>query len=396
MAQTRVGRSANERTVLGLMSGTSCDGVDAVFVSIRARGLQMRVTPLAHQYARYPARLRARLLRVMCPAETTTGELAGLHADVGRFYARAARKAIETCNGGRRPDLIGCHGQTIAHLADRTAGSATLQIGEAAFIAAETRCPVVADFRQADLAAGGQGAPLVPWTDLVLFGDRRVNRALQNIGGIANVTYLPAGGGARDVVAFDTGPGNMVIDELVRIATNDRQSFDTGGRIAARGRVLEGVLARWLRQRYFARRPPKSAGREEFGRPFVARELPRLRAASRRSEDWIATATAFTARSIADAYRQFLPSRRGASVVDEVIVAGGGGANTTLLAMLAEELPGVPVRPMDQYGITIQAKEAISFAMLAAAYLDGVPANLPQVTGAERPCVLGKLCLPPC
>jgi anhydro-N-acetylmuramic acid kinase len=377
---------------------------------------------MGHRHERFPGPLREQLLRVMCPARTTTEEIAGLHSDVGRFYAEAARKAIDKLNGGRRPDLIGCHGQTICHLPGRAAGSSTLQIGEAAFIAAATGCPVVADFRQGDLAAGGQGAPLVPWTDLVLFGDRRIARAVQNIGGIANVTYLPIGAGPKDVVAFDTGPGNMVIDEVTRIATNNRRSFDTAGRIAARGRVLETVLARWLRNDYFARRPPKSAGREDFGRQFVAREMPRLRVASPRPEDWLATATAFTARSIADAYRRFLP--RGTSCrpaprsklrtanskfpplirggrgeiprIDEVIVAGGGAANATLLAMLSAELPGVPIRTMGHYGIGIQEKEAVSFAMLAAAHVDGVPANLPQVTGARRLAILGKLCQPPC
>jgi len=405
---------ADVRFVLGLMSGTSCDGVDAVIVAIRGCGLAMRVTPLAHRHEPYPRALRARLLRAMCPARTSTQELAGLHADVGRFYAAAACRAIDQWGAGRRPDLVGCHGQTICHLADRRTGSATLQIGEAAFVAAATGCPVVCDFRQADLAVGGQGAPLVPWTDLVLFGHPRMARAVQNIGGIANVTFLPAGAAPADVIAFDTGPGNMVIDELVRVVTGGRGAFDVDGGMAARGRVLKRVLSRWLRHPYFLRRPPKSAGREEFGRGFVAKELPRLRAVSNRPEDWLATATAFTAKSIVDAYRRFLPcvkplrspagARRGGRsagiqdavpAVDEILVGGGGAANATLLAMLAGELPGVLIRPMDRDGITARTKEAISFAMLAAAFVDGVPANLPQVTGARYPAVLGKLCLPP-
>ncbi len=388
------------------MSGTSCDGVDAALVAIGGRGLRMRVEPLGCVHTAYPEALRRRLLAVMAPAATRTEELAGLHADVGRFLARAARRAIDRLGRGRGVDLIGCHGQTVCHLPGRAEGRAGLQIGEAAFIAAACGTPVVCDFRQADFAAGGQAAPLVPWTDLVLFGDRRLSRAIQNIGGIANVTYLPAGAGPADVVAFDTGPGNMIIDELVRIVTGGRRSYDRDGRMAAAGRPLQPVLDRWLRHPFFARGLPKSAGREEFGRAFVERELPRLRAASRRAEDWIATATAFTARTIAEAYRRFLPGRGGErsrrlarrnvlTPVDEVIVAGGGAANATLLAMLAAELPGTPVRTMDAVGIPIAAKEAISFAMLAAAFMDGVPANLPQVTGARRPAVLGKLCLPP-
>jgi len=377
------------------MSGTSCDGVDAVVVCIRGGGLAMRTRLLAHTHNAYPARLRRRLLAAMCPSATTTGEIVALHAEVGRFFAHAGREAVNRRNGGRPPDLIGSHGQTIGHLPHLPAGVATLQIGEPAHIAAALGCPVVADFRQADVAVGGQGAPLVPWTDFVLFRHRRNSRALQNIGGIGNVTYLAAGGDAAEVIAFDTGPGNMVIDDLMRRVTNNRLSFDRDGRFAARGHVLEPVLARWLRHPFFARRPPKSAGREDFGRSFVERELPRLRAASSRAEDWVATATAFTTRSIADAYRRFLPRRHGRLAVDEIILCGGGAANITLRAVLANELPEIPIRSIDEYGIPVQAKESLSFAMLAAACVDGVPANLPQVTGAERPAILGKLCQPP-
>ena len=372
-------------------------------VRIRGRGLRMAAQLMGHMHVDYPADLRRRLLAAMCPAETTTQELAALHADLGRFLGRVGRRAIRALTRGQRPHLIGSHGQTIAHLPGRPGGPATLQIGEAAWIAQATGCPVVSDFRQADMAAGGEGAPLVPWTDWLLFRDRHRSRAVQNIGGIANVTYLPAGRGPEAVIAFDTGPGNMIIDELVRVATRGRQTFDRDGRLAARGRVLDGVLARWMGLPYFRRRPPKTAGREEFGRGFVARELPRLRAASDRPEDWIATATAFAAKSIADAYRRFLPRRDGPAgagaraagrgpAIDEVLVCGGGAANPALLSMLAGHLPAVVIRSIQAYGIPPQAKEPLSFAMLAAAFEDGVPANLPQVTGARRPAVLGKLC----
>ncbi|MBN1490840.1 MAG: anhydro-N-acetylmuramic acid kinase [Phycisphaerae bacterium] len=383
------------RCVFGMMSGTSCDGVDVARVHIRGRGLDMRITPAGHLHTPYPAALRRRALAIMCPAETTTQELAGLHVDLGRFFARAACEAIERLNGGRAPAMIGSHGQTICHLPNRQGGGTTIQLGDATVIAAAAGCPVVSDFRQADMALGGQGAPLVPWTDFVLFRHARRSRAAQNIGGIANVSYVPAGAGPEDVIAFDTGPGNMVIDALARIATDDRQSYDRNGAMAAKGHVLEAVLRRWLRHPYFRRKLPKSAGREDFGHEFVARELPRLRRASRRSEDWLATATAFTAHSIADAYRRFLPTANGRPRVDELIVTGGGAANMTLLAMLAKQLPGIRVATIDQYGIGIQEKEAVSFAMLAAAHVDGVPANLPQVTGASAPAILGKLAHPP-
>jgi len=388
-------KPAQEQFVLGLMSGTSCDGVDAALAGIRGHGLNMRVRLLAHVHQAYPSRLRRRLLEVMCPSATTTGEIVRLHADVGRFFGHAGRKVIETWNDGRPPDLAGSHGQTIGHLPHLASGAATLQIGEPAYIAAALGCPVVADFRQADVAVGGQGAPLVPWTDFVLFRHPRIARAVQNIGGISNVTYLPPGDDPDEVIAFDTGPGNMIIDELMRRITHGRQSLDRNGEVAARGRVLEPVLARWLRGPFFARRPPKSAGREDFGQGFVKHELPRLRAASSRAEDWIATATAFTARSIADAYRRFLPRRHGRPAVNEIIVCGGGAANAALRNMLASELAGIPIRTIDEFGIPSLAKEALSFAMLAAAHMHGVPANLPHVTGASCPVILGKLCQPP-
>lgn len=377
------------------MSGTSCDGVDAVMTTITGRGIDMRVAFRGHLHVPYPAALRRRLLSAMCPASTTTQELAFLHAETGRFFGHVACRAITTLNGGRKPDAIGSHGQTICHLPDRPGNGCGLQIGEPAWIAAATGCRVVADFRHADLAVGGQGAPLVPWTDYVLLRHPGLSRAVQNIGGIANVTWLPAGGGAEDVVAFDSGPGNMLIDELARIATGGRQSFDRNGRLAARGRVLPAVLASWLRHPFLRRRPPKSAGREQFGKRFAEQELPRLRKASERREDWLATATAFTAHTIADAYHRFLPKRGGRPKVDEVILCGGGAANPTLVRMLGNELRGTTVRSIEDFGIPIQAKEALSFAMLASAFLDAAPANLPQVTGARSAAVLGKLCCPP-
>lgn len=378
-----------------MMSGTSCDGTDSVLIEIAGRGAKMKTRLIGHRNEEYPDALRRRLLAVMCPAKTTTEELAALHADLGRWYAKAARRAMTRFKLSRGPDLVGSHGQTICHLPRRREGAAMLQIGEPAWIAAELGCPVVADFRQADLAAGGEAAPLVPWTDYVLLRHPRRRRAVQNIGGIANVTYLPAGATPADVVAFDTGPGNMIIDELVRILTHGRQEYDHGGKIAARGRVLPAILSRWMRHPFLKRTPPKSAGREQFGRLFVRGELPRLRAASRRSEDWVTTATAFTACSIADAYRRFLPSRRNEPAVDEVILCGGGAANATLRRLLAAELPAASVLSIEEFGIPIQAKEALSFAMLAAAFVDGEPANLPQVTGAKSRVLLGKLCLPP-
>lgn len=338
----------------------------------------------------------------MAPASTSTEEIARLHADLGEAFADAARSAIEEASSGQRPSLIGLAGQTVCHLPGRSGRSVTLQLGEPARVAARTGLPVVAEFRQSDVAAGGQGAPLVPWADWVCFRDATSPRMVQNIGGIGNVTWLPPGGGVDDIVAFDTGPGNMIIDGLVAKCTEGRERMDRDGRRAARGRVLDDVLADWLKHPFFRRKPPKTTGRETFGRAFVEAEWPRLRRAGGTPDDWIATATALTARSIARACRRFLPGCRilpagrakKCQFFGTMIVVGGGARNPTLMAMLAAEMPGLAVRPVSSLGIPDQAKEAMSFALLAAARLDETPANVPQATGAHRPAVLGQLVCP--
>ena len=259
------------------MAGTSGDGIDAACVRIRGVGADMRVELVLHHHKPFPASLRRRLAAAMAPADTTTQEIARLHADLGDAFGRAAEAAINKLPPRHRPTLVGLAGQTVCHLPDRRPGrTVTLQLGDPARVAARTGLSVVADFRQSDVAAGGQGAPLVPWTDWVLFCHPKIDRIVQNIGGIGNLTWLPAGGGQEDVVAFDTGPGNMIIDGLAALASRGRESMDRDGRRAARGRVLEGVLNAWLRHPYLTRRPPKSTGREEFGRVFIERELPRL------------------------------------------------------------------------------------------------------------------------
>jgi len=397
----------SERIVIGINSGTSADGVDAAVCRIKGRGLRMRVEYLGMASRRYPTDLRARILAVMAPAATRTEELGALHRDIGLAFAGTAQAALKKLKL-EGVDLIGSHGQTVGHYptAGRSAGKRatgwSLQLGDPAVVAAALEAPVVANFRQADLAMGGQGAPLVPWTDYVLFSDRKCARVLQNIGGIANLTYLSAGGAPEDVIAFDSGPGNMVMDALTQRLTNGRQAFDRGGRLAARGKVNETVLAALLQHPYFKRKPPKSCGREEFGAAFVEAQLNAFARYKLSTVDWLATATALTARSIARAYQRL-------GRIDEVILCGGGAKNVTLVRMLREQLvvparqkSGAPaplglgdnshssrITRMDEYGIPSQAKECVSFAMLAAARMDGVPANLPQVTGARRAVVLG-------
>lgn len=405
-----VGKHRRVRYALGLMAGTSADGIDAAIVRIVGEGESMRVRFLHHYHMPYKRDLRRRLLAVMAPAATATEEIARLHATLGEAFGEAAKRAIQQVQRRQRPSVISLSGQTICHLPhDRNGVTVTLQLGSAAHVAAMAGVPVVSDFRQSDVAAGGQGAPLVPWTDWVLFHDDRRSRAIQNIGGIGNVTWLPAGGGPADVVAFDTGPGNMVIDEIVARASDNRRRMDRDGHMAGRGTVIESILARWMRHPFLRKQPPRTTGREEFGRTFVDRYWPILKTSSLRSEDWIATATAFTARSIADSYRRFIPrlaenvwppttafaedwlggGRADRDVQIQIVLTGGGSRNRTLRRMLEMELPGVSIVRIDDLGIPDQAKEAVSFAMLAVARLDGVASNLPQVTGANKAVTLG-------
>ncbi len=403
------------RIVLGLNSGTSADGIDAAACEIRGRGTAMRVRVIGHVATRYPDDLRERLLSVMAPAQARTEDICRLHSAIGLAFARAAQRARRILGLGQ-VDLIGSHGQTICHLPPRkSAGGArqrgdgetgTLQIGDASIIAAELGAPVVSDFRHADMAVGGQGAPLVPWTDFVLFQGEKSSRVIQNIGGIANLTWLPAGGGADDVVAFDCGPGNMIIDALVRHFTKGKQSYDRNGRLAARGRADERLFAAMSSgvDPFLLMPPPRSLGREEFGEPFVQTLLTAHDRSELRMEDWIATATHLTAQTIGLSYALHLGgARRGASRqrdglgIDEVILCGGGARNQTLVELLRGYLAalndGAPVSvlPMDELGISSQSKECVSFAMLAAACVDRVPANLPGVTGARRRVVLGQV-----
>ncbi len=409
------------------MAGTSGDGIDAACVRISGRGGDMRAHLVLHRHFNFPRNLRRRLMAAMAPAATSTEEIARLHADLGEAFAVAAIDTAGQLGKRLQPCLIGLAGQTVCHLPGRRAyRTVTLQLGDAARVAERTGLPTVSEFRQADVAAGGQGAPLVPWTDWVLFRHPTIARGVQNIGGIGNVTWLPPGATAEEVVAFDTGPGNMIIDGLVAEITGGRAFMDRDGRLARRGRVLPEVLAAWLSHPFLRQRLPRTTGRETFGRPFIEQELPRLRAASDRSEDWVATATAFTARTIADACRRLnerppvsgnprarrsqtvapdraavpkssitsLRASSAAQPVCELIVAGGGARNPALMAALAAELPRATIRPIDALGIPADAKEALSFALLAAACADRVPANLPQATGAARPAVLGTWRMP--
>jgi anhydro-N-acetylmuramic acid kinase len=401
----------NSMIVTGVMSGTSADGINVAIVRIGEKTSETagarfhkRITQngqanplhkiklLGHAEFSYPAKVRAAVLAAMNATGASVADLSRLNSLLGELYADAV---LATARRFRtKVDLVGCHGQTLYHQGDPQAFlghkiTTTWQTGEAAIIASRVGAPVVSDFRPADMAAGGKGAPLVPYLDYLWFRDAQIGRVVQNIGGIANLTAISPGATANDLVAFDTGPGNMVIDAVTEKLFG--QPFDRGGKIAASGEVMEPVVAKILRRRFFQALPPKTAGREEFGREFV-REF--LRACGRvRKPDVVATATALTARSIADAVEQFVIRGAKKKGFHELIVSGGGARNATLIAMLAECLApmGIVVRFSDEFGLPSEAKEATAFAVMAYETWNRRPSNVPSATGATRAAVLGKI-----
>jgi anhydro-N-acetylmuramic acid kinase len=389
------GHFRSSRLAVGLMSGTSLDGVDAALVRISGPAEKPAVRLLSFVNVPYSPALRLRLLKVAGGAACGAAEISRLNFALGEAFAAAA---LRVCRQGRispqRVAFIGSHGQTVFHQGPRrpfpgvaalSQAASTLQIGEPAIIAARTGAPVVADFRPADLAVGGQGAPLVPLVDYLLLRHKRYGIVALNIGGIANVTVIPARATPQKAFGFDTGPGNMVIDALVQHFTRGRKSYDTGGRLAAQGRVIKSLVARVLGLPFFRRKPPKSAGREQFGRVFVARHFLRRRFAAK---DLLRTATELTARSIVDALERFVFPR---VEIHRLVVSGGGAHNRLLLSRLTELLPHLSVRLSDDHGLPRDAKEAIAFAVLADRTLRGLPGNLPAATGADRAVVLGKI-----
>ncbi len=368
--------------IIGLMSGTSADGIDAALVEIAgADSLQWRLL----QYAQLPFHeaLRGEVLACMTEQEGTVARICALNAALGEAFAAAAKHVADDAGVPLHAiDAIGSHGQTVWHIP----GQATLQIGEPAVIAERTGVAVVSNFRARDIAAGGQGAPLVALVDALLLTHPARVRAAQNIGGIANVTFLPAGS-VQGAFAFDTGPGNMLIDDAARRMTQGAQQCDIDGALAAQGRVHDALLRDLMRHPFLQAAPPKTTGREMFGAHFGVQVWADAAAQKICPHDVIATLTMFTAASIADAYRRFLPVPPA-----EVIVSGGGARNPTLMRMLQERL-GARVTTSDDAGIPSDAKEAIAFAILAHQTLQGRAGNLPAATGARHPVVLG--CITP-
>ena len=377
--------------VAGIMSGTSADGIDVSLCRISPARSRPHIVLVRHRAFPYPAVLRKAVLAAMDAPKTSAAELARLNWRLGEAYGDAVQAAAQ----GYALDLVGCHGQTIYHqgIAKPYAGrsiACTWQFGEPALIAAAAHAPVVSNFRPADMVAGGQGAPLVPLLDATLFAHPRRARVLQNLGGIANLTLVPAGGKLDQLVAFDTGPANMVIDALAQRLFG--KPYDRNGTLAAVGTPSESVLTNLLRDSYYRLRPPKSAGREQYGTSFVEHLLALARQRRLSPHDILATATALTSRSIAIAWRLFLaPHLDGTSV--DYIVAGGGARNETLMRMLAADLAPFHCRiqTTDDLGIPSEAKEAVAFALLAWHTWHRLPGNVPAATGAAHPAILGQV-----
>lgn len=384
--------SKKRRLVIGLMSGTSVDCIDAALISITGSGTSTKFRQLAFVSHPYPKGFREYVLKNSLPGTGSVDTISTLNILIAQFFVGAvkavARKARIPIG---KIDLIGSHGQTVHHLptARRLFGKSvrsTLQIGDPSTIAKLTGIVTVGDFRTGDMALGGQGAPLVPYFDFLAFRSAKKSRALLNIGGIANITLLPKNCSVRDVLAFDTGPGNMIIDALMKKLY--RKEFDENGSVASKGRILADVICFMLTHHYLKQAPPKSTGREVFGKMFVDEILRRTRGA--RKQDIIATATEFTPLTIYQQYAQFLRKR---CQLDELIVSGGGAHNGYIMEALRRYFAPAEIMTSDDLGISSDSKEAVCFAILANETISGNPSNVPRVTGASSPTILGKICL---
>src|ERR1700722_12641237 len=384
--------------VLGLMSGTSADGIDIALAIISGAPPRVKARLLNHTAEKFPAHVRAEILRVAEQGPITAGQLSQLNFRLGQLFANAAKSACKRFGVAISSlDLIGSHGQTIFHQGSpaRYLGApttSTLQIGEGAVIAAQTGVTTVADFRPADMAGGGQGAPLVPYADYLLYSDRKLGRASLNLGGIANVTVIPAGAVRERVFAFDTGPANMLIDALVAHFTRGRKKFDDGAKMALAGRAIPGLLDELMRDPYLKLKPPKSTGREYYGADYVRRVLTLARGYRAKPNDLIRCVTIFTALSVVDALNRFVtPTTK----IDQLIVSGGGARNPLIMGQLAAALPGIEVLPSSRLGVPEEGKEAFAFALLAYESFHQRAGNVFSATGASGPVVLGKICYAP-
>ena len=384
--------------VLGMMSGTSADGIDVALARISGAPPNLNAKLLGHSSVKFPDALRKEILRVAEQQPVSAGALSQLNFRLGGLFADAA---LAACRKFRvspgRISLIGSHGQTIFHQGRPipyfgSPTASTLQIGEPSVIAVRTGITTVGDFRPSDMARGGEGAPLVPYVDYLLYRDAKLGRVSLNLGGIANITVLQRGAKPQQVFAFDTGPANMLIDALVGHFTRGRQRFDKTAQLAAEGRSNLALLDELLRDPYLKLAPPKSTGREYYGHAYVKKVLAFSRRHGAKPNDLIRAATIFTALSIVDALNRFVLRK---TKIDQLIVSGGGAHNPLILAQLSAALPGIEVLPSSRLGIPEDAKEAFAFALLAYETFHQRPANLPSATGARGPAILGKLSYAP-
>ena len=387
------------RRVVGMMSGTSVDGVDAALVEISGTDSEPKVKLLAFENKPYPPQVREKIFSLFTPANATVDKVGYMNFLLGEIYAKSALSVIE--KAGMKPeeiDVIGSHGQTIWHAPipespDGIPVAYTVQIGEGSVIAERTGILTVSDFRVADMAAGGQGAPLVPFSEYLLYRREKETILLQNIGGIGNMTVMPAGAKPRDVFAFDTGPGNMIIDAVISAVTGGEKTYDTGGETAVKGKVCNALLDILKEEPYYRQPLPKTTGREHFGVQYTEKILSWWKENPIPVEDLLATVTDLTAYSIADAYERYVLPKYRAS---EIIVGGGGSYNATLLRFMKERFAphGVAVRTQEDLGLSSDAKEAVAFALMADCCMRGKANTLPSVTGAEHPAVMGKISQP--
>jgi len=384
--------------VLGLMSGTSADGIDVALARISGSPPHLHARLLDHTSLSFPPAIRKEILHVAEQQAITAGELSQLNFRLGELFAAAALAACRRFRvSPRRISLIGTHGQTVFHQGRPIPfyghpTASTLQIGEPSVIAARTGITTVGDFRPADIALGGEGAPLVPYADFLLYRHPKLGRVSLNLGGIANITVLPANAKPSQVFAFDTGPANILIDALIRHFTRGSRRFDKNARLAISGRSLPALLDDLLRDPYLKLAPPKSTGREYYGHPYVQKLLALGRRHRAKPADLIRAATIFTALSVVDALNRFvLPKTK----IHQLIVSGGGAHNPLILAQLAAALPGTDVFPSSRLGIPVDAKEAFAFALLAYETFLQRPANIPSATGARGPAILGKISYAP-
>ncbi len=377
-------RKKEERFVIGLMSGTSCDGVDVALVRIKGTGPELAIKLIEFKSHPYSSSMRRRLLA----SKMNAYDLCALNVELGELFAKASKQMIRFAKSEKiNVDIIASSGHTVAHCPPpKHKVPGTLQIAEASIIAQRCKVPVVSNFRPRDMAVGGQGAPLVPYADWVLFNRSNRTTACLNIGGIANVTVVPPK--LEQVVAFDTGPGNMVIDGAVDLLTSGKQRIDTDGKLARRGKVIEEFLYLLLDHPYFLQPPPKSTGREDFGPDVYIRDALVSRRDGHTVEDLVATVTRAVSESIVDALKGYVITGHS---LDRLIISGGGAHNKTLMREIKAGLPGITIRKSDQYNIPADAREAIAFAILGNETICGTPSNVPSATGAKRNAVLGQI-----